>query len=428
VNDALAAAERRFATANPKSQLRHAQATAVLPGGHSRQTLFYAPFPLTIARGRGARITDLDGHEYLNLVGDYAAGLFGQDCEPIRRVVLDTLQSGLSLSGPNTHEVELAELISSRIPSMQQVRFCNSGSEACLYAAQVARHATQRSALLVFNGCYHGGFMIYGANDPPLSVPFPVVKATYNDVSGTRELLRACGAELAAVFVEPMMSAGGCIPAAPQFLAMLREETRRCGALLVFDEVMSSRLAPGGVQGLRGITPDLTTLGKFWGGGFAFGAFGGARRWMQHLDMRSGGVLSQGGTFNNQVVTMAAGLVGARDVYTPAECARLNGLGDSLRGQLNDLGQSLGMQFQATGIGGVLAIHWREELITEPSQVEPATAPRRRLFHLEMLEQGFYSAQRGLITLSLPMREHDVASFVRATRAYLTRHAAILAG
>ena len=422
----MAIAERRFTAANPQSQSRHERARAVLPGGHSRQTLYYAPFPLTIARGNGARITDLDGHEYLNLVGDYAAGVFGSSCESIQRAVLDTLRSGMSLSGPNTHEVELAELISRRIPSMEQLRFCNSGSEACLFAAQLARHATQRSTLLVFNGCYHGGFMIYGAKDSPLSVPFPVVKARYNDVQGTRAVLRSKGSGLAAVMVEPMMGSGGCIPATPEFLATVREETERCGALLVFDEVMTSRLAPGGVQGLRGIKPDLTTLGKFWGGGFSFGAFGGSHALMQHLDLSTGGILSQGGTFNNNVMTMTAGLVGARDVYTPEACRRLNALGDSLREQLNDLGNSLGLGFQATGMGGVLNTHWHGMPITDPAQVEAADAPRRRLFHLELLERGFYVAQRGMINLSLPLQESDVAGFVDATRDYLIRHAEIL--
>jgi glutamate-1-semialdehyde 2,1-aminomutase len=422
----LAAAERRFTAANPLSQARHERARAVLPGGHSRQTLYFVPFPLTIARGAGARITDLDGHEYLNLVGDYAAGLYGQHCEPIRSAVLETLRSGLSLSGPNTHEVELAELISERIPSMEQVRFCNSGSEACLFAAQLARHATQRPALLVFNGCYHGGFMSYGANDPPLSVPLPRVMATYNDVQGTRALLRGRGSELAAVMVEPMMGSAGCIPGSPEFLAMLREETQKIGALLVFDEVMTSRLAPGGVQGLRRIDPDLTTLGKFWGGGFTFGAFGGRRALMQHLDLQMGGKLSQGGTFNNNVMTMTAGLVGARDVYTPAVCSALNARGDTLRAALNDLGKSLGVAFQASGIGAVLTTHWHDTPVTDPTQVEAATSPRRRLFHLELMERGYYIAQRGMINLSLPMQESDLAGFLQATREHLSRHADIL--
>jgi glutamate-1-semialdehyde 2,1-aminomutase len=426
LDDALTLAERRFAAANPSSLLRHERARAVLPGGHSRQTLYYSPFPLTIARGNGARVTDLDGHEYLNFVGDFAAGLLGSQCEPIQRAVLETMRLGFSLSGPNTHEVEFAELISRRIPSMEQMRFCNSGSEACLFAAQVARHATGRSTLLVFNGCYHGGFMVYGAKNSPLSVPFPVVKATYNDVPGTLTALNAHGADLAAVMVEPMMGSAGCIPATAEFLAMLREETQRIGALLVFDEVMTSRLAPGGVQGLRHLEPDLTTLGKFWGGGFAFGAFGGSRTLMRHLDLRAGGALSQGGTFNNNVMTMTAGLVGARDVYTPDACRRLNALGDTLREQLNELGQSLGVGFQATGIGGIMTTHWHHSRITDPAQVEAADSPRRRLYHLELMERGFYIARRGMINLSLPMLESDIARLVQATREYLMRHAGIL--
>lgn len=423
---AIHRAEQAYTAANPLSRARHERAANVLPGGHSRQTLFYSPFPLTIAGGQDARIKDLDGHDYLNMVGDYAAGVYGHTCAPIQEAVRQAMRAGISLSGLNTKEMELAELISGRIPSMQQLRFCNSGSEACLFASQVARHATQRPKLLVFNGCYHGGFMIYGPVDPPLSVPFPVIKATYNDTPGTRAVLRANGTDIAAVMVEPMLGSGGAIPASTEFLAMLREETRRLGSVLIFDEVMTSRLAPGGLQGLRGIAPDLTTLGKFWGGGFAFGAFGGSRELMHHLDTTRGGVLSQGGTFNNNVVAMSAGLVGARDVYTREACIKLNSLGDGLRRQLNALGRPLGLGFQATGIGGVLNIHWNALPITEPSRVEPAAAPVRRLFQLEMIERGYFVAQRGIVNLSLPMQDSDLQGFVDEVRRYLTRNADIL--
>ena len=423
---AVAAAEARFATANPRSRARHEQACAVLSGGHSRQTLFFAPFPLTMQGGHGARVTDLDQHEYLNLVGDFAAGVFGSTCEPIQKVVGDTLRAGISLSGLNKPESELAQLISTRIASMQQMRFCNSGTEACLYAVQIARHATGRGKLLVFNGCYHGGFMIYADKDPPLSIPFPLVKATYNDVEGTRGLIRANASELAAVIVEPVMGSGGAIPGTREFLQMLRDETRRAGVVLIFDEVMSSRLSPGGVQGLLGIQPDLTTLGKFWGGGFAFGAFGGSPDLMRHMDLRSGGLLSQGGTFNNNVVTMAAGLVGARDVYTPEACRSLNARGDWLRDQLNALGAKTAIAFQATGVGGVLNTHWTVGPITHPGQVVPISAPVRRLFQLEMIENGYFVAQRGMINLSLPVEQADLAGFVKATGEFLARHSALL--
>lgn len=426
LGEALAQAEGRFAAANPHSKARHERACNTLPAGHSRQTLYYPPFPLTIVSGRGARNTDLDGHEYLNLVGDYAAGVFGHTCEPIQQAVIAAMQSGVSLSGLNLRELELAELIAHRIPSIEQVRFCNSGSEACLFASLLARHITQRRKLMVFNGCYHGGFMIYGSTDPALSVPFSLVKATFNNIEGTRATLRSNATDIAAVIVEPMLGSGGAIPAGAEFLTMLREETLKQGVMLIFDEVMTSRLGPGGMQGLLGIRPDLTTLGKFWGGGFAFGAFGGARELMEHFDTRSGGTLSQAGTFNNNVVTMAAGVVGARDVYTPEACRRLNALGDSLREQLNALGRALGAGFQVTGFGGVMNTHWTDRAITEPSAVDPASAPVRRLFQLEMIERGYFVAQRGMINLSMPIQESDLVGFVQAAREYLIRYAPLL--
>jgi glutamate-1-semialdehyde 2,1-aminomutase len=147
---------------------------------------------------------------------------------------------------------------------------------------------------------------------------------------------------------------------------------------------------------------------------------------MRHLDMTKGGVLSQGGTFNNNVVAMTAGLVGARDVYTPEACIKLNSLGDSLRLQLNALGRSVGLSFHATGLGGVLNTHWNDLRLTEPSPVEPPTAPVRRLFQLEMIVRGYYVAQRGMINLSLPMTEGDIKAFVGEVRQYLTRNADML--
>jgi glutamate-1-semialdehyde 2,1-aminomutase len=422
IDAALQSAEQRFIAANPLSAARYERACRVFPGGHTRQTLYYAPFPLTIVRGAGARVIDLDGHDYLNTIGDYAAGVYGHTCEPIQRAVQEALQSGISLSGVNNSEVELAELISSRIPSMQLVRFCNSGSEACLFSVLTAQHVTKRRKILVFTGCYHGGFMVYGTVDPPLSVPFEIVKATYNDIEGTRAMVHAAGDSLAAVIVEPLMGAGGCIPGTRDFLAMLREETAKHGVILIFDEVGSSRLGTGGLQGILGITPDMTTLGKFWGGGFNFGAFGGSREIMRHFDLRSGGALSQGGTFNNNVVAMTAGLTGARDVYTPEACNKLNRLGDGLREAINALGASKGVALQATGSGAMMNTHWHRGLITHPGHIESPSHPLRRLFHLDMMLRGFYVSQRGMITLALPYTEKDIAAFLEAIGNYVAKY------
>ncbi len=426
LDEALAQTQDRYTRANPRSRAWHDRAVQALPGGHSRQTLYFAPFPLVFTSGHDAHISDLDGHEYLNLVGDYAAGLYGASCEPLRRATLDALQKGISLSGLNTPELELAELICRRIPSIELIRFCNSGSEACLFAAQLARHATGRQKLLVFEGCYHGGFLLFGKSPAPLTVPIPAVIGTYNDVDGTRALLRESASDLAAVMVEPMMGAGGAIPATADFLRMLREETERHGIVLLFDEVMTSRLAPGALQSRFSIRPDLTTLGKFWGGGFSFGAFGGAKHLMRHLNLEDGGTLSQGGTFNNNVFSMTAGLAGARDVYTPTVSFRLNTLGDELRERLNRLGRETAVAFQATGIGGVLNTHWTHTAIRTPADVLPINAPVRRLYHLEMLLNGYWIASRGMITLSLPLTRSDLDGFVAATGSFLQKYRQVL--
>ncbi len=428
LTQAVRTAEELFSAANPLSRARHERARRVLPAGHSRQTLHYPPFPVTIVRGKNARVTDLDGHEYLNLVGEYSAGVLGHTCEPVQRAVREALDNGVFLSGVNTKEVEYAEYISRRIPSIQNLRFCNSGSEACLFSVLIARHATNRTKILVFKGCYHGGFLIYGDIDPPLSVPFEVVKVPYNDIDATRAALEANAGSIAAVIVEPMMGSAGAIPGTNEFLKMLRTETERIGALLIFDEVLTSRLAPGGLQGVHGITPDITTLGKFWGGGFAFGAFGGSREVMRHLDLPGGGKLSQAGTFNNNIVTLSAGLVAARDVYTPEACIELNARGDRLRKALADLGAHFSVPLQTTGIGGVFNLHWHNRLIRKASDVEPSDSPRRRLFHLEMMLQGYYVAQRGTINMSMPVTQDDESGFVDAVRGYLSRHRQLLFG
>ena len=238
--------------------------------------------------------------------------------------------------------------------------------------------------------------------------------------------LRTHAAALAAVFVEPLIGGGGCIPGTPEFLAMLREETRALGILLVFDEVMTSRLGPGGMQGRIGVIPDLTTLGKFWGGGFAFGAFGGAEPLMRHFDVAGGGTLAHGGTFNNNIMTMTAGLVGARDVYTADVCIALNGLGDWLRDALNELGRTTKVALQATGLGGVLSTHWGSQPIASPQDIEASGSPLRRLFQLEMLLRGFYVTQRGMITLALPVTQSHLHEFLVAVANYLHAYRKLL--
>jgi glutamate-1-semialdehyde 2,1-aminomutase len=302
LDTALAEARATYTAARPRSAAAHERARAVLPGGNTRSVLYYSPFPTAMARGEGCTLEDIDGHRYLDLCGEYTAGLFGHSEPRILAALREALSRGLNLAAVGENEARLAELLCARFPSLEMVRFTNSGTEANLLAVALARTHTGRPGLLAMHGGYHGGLLTFAGGGAPTNVPFPVTLATYNDIAAARELIAAQAATLAAVIVEPMIGNGGCIPADPAFLRMLREETTRHGILLTFDEVMTSRHGAGGLQARIGVTPDLTTLGKYIGGGMSFGAFGGRGDVMARLDATRPGALSHSGTFNNNVL------------------------------------------------------------------------------------------------------------------------------
>jgi glutamate-1-semialdehyde 2,1-aminomutase len=412
IDEALVDTEKRYASANPKSLARHLAASKHLPGGNTRSNMYFSPFPVTITRGEGARLHDLDGHVYTDLLGEYTAGIFGHSHPRIRAAIVEALDGGLNLGGPNRWEAELGRAMCERFASLEKVRFCNSGTEANLYAVTTARACTGRTHVLVFDGAYHGGLLSFvSANS--MQAPFPFVIAQYNDLEGCAALIARHRDELAAVLIEPMIGSGGAISADRAFLAMLREESKRHGFVLIFDEVMTSRLAPGGLQSKLGITPDMTSFGKYLGGGMSFGAFGGADWIMSRFDPSASGSLVHSGTYNNNTLTMAAGVAGLRDVYTPEACADLNSRGDRLRERTNATFQRRGVAMQMLGQGSLNVIHMHGRPLQRPTDV--VNDPKKQaLFHLEMLERGFYLSRRGLSALCLPLTDKDVDGFVEA--------------
>ncbi|HEY8289397.1 MAG TPA: aminotransferase class III-fold pyridoxal phosphate-dependent enzyme, partial [Acetobacteraceae bacterium] len=350
IDAALAEAKEAYVTHNPKSLARYVEATAVMPGGNTRTVLHYAPFPLAMARAEGCRLWDMDGAEYVDFLGEYTAGIYGHSHPVIRAAVDRALSGGINFGASNMTEARFARAVCDRF-GLERVRFTNSGTEANLLAISLARIFTGRPKVLVFDGGYHGAVFGFAGGGSPINAPFDYVLAPYNDIAGTQALIARHAAELAVVILEPMMGGGGCIPAEPAFLAMLRAETSAAGALLILDEVMTSRLSPGGLQQTRGVQPDLTTLGKYVGGGMSFGAFGGRADIMDLFDPRRPNALPHAGTFNNNVLTMAAGLAGLTEVYTPDAANVLNARGDALRNRLNALCQAQGVPVQFTGIG-----------------------------------------------------------------------------
>jgi glutamate-1-semialdehyde 2,1-aminomutase len=428
LDTALAEAREAYVARNPASLARHRDAVSVMPGGNTRTVLFYDPFPAVMVRGEGCRLWDLDGHSYIDFLGEYTAGLYGHSEPVIRAAIEQALGAGLNLGAHGLAEASFARAICERFPSIERVRFTNSGTEANLMALATAAAHTRRRGVLAFRGAYHGGVLTFAAGVSPINVPYDFVLAPYNDIQATLALIERHAEELAAIIVEPMMGSGGCIPARPDFLQALRKEATRVGAVLILDEVMTSRLAPAGLQSVVGIRADLTTLGKYAGGGMSFGAFGGREELMELYDPRRPGALPHAGTFNNNVLTMAAGLAGLTRVYTPSACEALNARGERLRARLNDLAKAEGAPMQVTGIGSMMTVHFTARPIASPADAAAGDPRLKELFFFDMLEHGIWLARRGMINLSLPMGDSECDSLVDAVQEFLTCRRSVLAG
>lgn len=419
VGAALAEAEQAYTRKNPVSKECNAAAAGAMPGGNTRTSLHFSPFPLTFVSGDGQFLTDADGHVYTDFLGEYSAGIYGHSHPAIMSAARAALDAGIAFGGPNQHEAEFASLLTQRFPSVDLLRFVNSGTEASLMAIGTARAVTGRSHVLVFSGGYHGGVLSFrGAS--PVNVPLPVVIGRFNDVEGTRSLVEKHGADLAAIIVEPMLGGAGAIPATAEFLHSLEAAAREVGALFILDEVMTSRLAPGGLQEVHGLRPDLTTFGKYLGAGFTFGAFGGSRSLMERYDPTRPGGLSHPGTFNNNTLTMAAGAAGLREVWTPEVAIAHNLTGDRLRERMNAVFAESGVAMQATGLGSIIGVHFQTTQISSVEDVVPAE-DKRALLHLEMIMRGYYFARRGYLALSIALQPSDHEGFLSALQDVVVR-------
>ncbi|KAM0745651.1 PLP-dependent transferase [Meredithblackwellia eburnea MCA 4105] len=411
----LKAAQDGYAARNPKSFAQFHTATKSLPGGGTRSSIFVDPFPLFVSKGKGSKLVDLDGHEYVDLVSDFTSGIYGKSDPLIKRTIVDALEDGIQLGAHTKAESNFASLIQKRFPSMELVRFANSGTEANLLAISTAIRFTGRRKVVVFEGGYHGSLLSHfqknetaGAaqSNAALSVPYDFHVARYNDISELKLVFSEFSSEIAAVIVEPMLGAGGCIPGNPDFLHSIRKLCTESGTVLIFDEVQTARLSVGGRQKLLDLNPDITTLGKFFGGGFAFGCFGGRKDIMSLFDSRVEGAVSHGGTFNNSILTLKCGAVALEHLLTPQRLQLLNEKGDELRNNLNRLFSETSSPFEITGLGSINQLHCT--MLGEQSR------KGLDLLFFKLLEKGFWIAQRGLLALSFENNSEQLDEFVRA--------------
>lgn len=425
VDQAVHDARRLYASRRPRTEALHERASRVLPGGNTRTVLYHQPFPLRVRRAWDAVVQDVDGHDYVDLLGDYSAGLYGH-CHPVvAQAMSAAIRQGLSRGAHTEQEVLLGEAVCARFDSIQRVRFTNSGTEANLMAVSAARVFTGRDRVLVFRGGYHGGLLTFSAGPSPVNAPYDVLVAPYNDVETTCRMLHQHADTVACVLVEPMLGSAGCIPGDPAFLQALRQATQETGALLIFDEVMTSRIGQGGLQQRLGVAPDLTTLGKYLGGGASFGAFGGRADVMALFDPTHPDSLPHAGTFNNNAVSMAAGYAGLTEVYTSEVAERHTARGDRLRHELTEIIAEAKVPLRVTGVGSLMALHPTGARVRRPEDLQNSDSRLRELLFLDLLEEGYYIAPRGYVALSLALTEDQMNGFVGALGRSLAARASI---
>jgi glutamate-1-semialdehyde 2,1-aminomutase len=423
---ALDDARVRYIANNSQSLAADKEAERYLPGGNTRTVLHYDPFPLTMVNGEGAELTDLDGHTYIDCVGEFSAGIFGHSNQKIKSAIHQALDSGIVMGAPSVNERELAGILCERFPSLERLRFCNSGTEANIMALSVARVVTGREKILAFNGAYHGGVINFPIGGSPLNIPFDIVLSDYNNIEGTKQLISQYGNELAAIIVEPILGAGGNIPGSSSFLKMLQREAKKIGALLIFDEVKTGRIGESGIQGMLDIDPDMTTLGKIIGGGMPTGAFGGKAEIMDRFDPKKKGSWKHAGTFNNNACSMAAGSVAMGEIFTQSKAKEFLATSEAFRVSLNAMFQEKEVPMYCNGLGSIFAVHFTKSPINKVSDISARGRALGPLLHMEMLLEGVLICNRGDLFLSLPMNEVHFNKIRLALETFIERHKSLI--
>ena len=408
-----------------------------MPGGTTRTTTYFDPYPLYITRGEGCRIWDADGIERIDVLGNYTAMILGHAHPKVVEAIRKQAALGTGFAAANPVEVQLAELLCERVPSLEAVRFCNSGTEATMFAMRLARAFTGRPKIARIEGGYHGTHDYAevsthpdvdraGPPDAPIaqadSIGTPswaleqTVVLPFNNPDAAEAIIRREAGGLAAVILEPIIGAGGVIAATPAYLERLRSVTAELSILLIFDEVISLRVAPGGAQELYGVMPDLTTLGKIIGGGLPVAAFGGRAHVMELLDPRRKPNLAQGGTYNGNPLGMAAGLAAMTEL-TPDVYEDLNRKGARVCEQLTEVLATHGVRAQVNGVGSLFAIHFTDQPVVDYRTKASSDQKVTHEFFLGLVNHGVLMAPRAMGSLSTPMEEADLERFIDAVDA-----------
>lgn len=419
----------RYRARTPGSRARHAEALRYLPGGETRGATRMSPYPTYMTAGEGAWLRDVDGNRYLDLLNNFTSLVHGHAPPGIVEQAADQLMRGTALGTVASPQVSLARQIVERVPGINMLRFTNSGTEATMMMMRAARAYSGRDLIVKIDGGYHGSHdfveisvsaEVEAGQEPkarlesrgvPSAVLQSALVAPFNDLDAMEALLEEHHERVAGIIIEPMPNAGGMIPPAPGYLTGLRALADRYGVLLLFDEIVTLRLAPGGFQQIAGVLPDLTALGKIIGGGFPVGAFGGRREIMAQYDpAQAEQALFHSGTFNGNSMTMVAGEEALRRLDAAA-ITRINGLGERLAAGINELFAALGIRAQCLGFGSLQQIQWTDAPVVNLGDARRAAQDTGELYALlqaELLNRGVYSSNRGMFSVTTPLQESEL--------------------
>lgn len=414
-----------------KSKALYERAKSVLPAGVSYAIRHFEPYPFYTARAKGSKLFDVDGNEYVDFWLGHTALILGHSPPAVVEAVKEQLENGTHYGTSHELEIKLAEQIVKIVPSAEMVRFTNSGTEANMYATRLARAYTGKSKIAKFEGGWHGGYdALHISVKYPFNIPESAGLTTgalqdtivlpFNNIERVRETLK--NKEVASITIEPVLGAGGGIPAEKEFLKGLRELCNEKGILLIFDEVITGfRLAPGGGQQYYGVTPDITVFGKILGGGFPIGAFCGRREIMERIDTlayRRPHYSFHGGTFAANPISMTAGLATLKILEDGQLINKLNDAGGKIRENLKEIFESNDVEVQVAGAGSLFNTHFTKEEVKDARAASKADKKRQLDYHLSLIANGVFFLPTHAGALSTAHSETDIEKLLLETENY----------
>ena len=443
ISEPLRIEKSKYVAANAGSRSKHEEAKRFLPGGDTRNSIYWNPFPIYVSQANGCCITDIDGNVRVDFINNMTTLILGHRHPTVIAALAEQLEHGISYPAPTPLVVEWGELMCERVPSLDKIRFVNSGTEATLNAIRAARAYSGKTLLAKCEGAYHGNHdavqisvtpdvVSAGNADAPNAVlttrgmspksTEEIVIMPYNDLQAAERIIREHAADLAAVIVEPINGQCGMVPAEPQFLEGLRQITSDLGILLIFDEVIAFRASRGGAQEHYGVSPDLTCFGKVIGGGLPVGAFGGREDIMAMWDPSgdSGPRVSHAGTFNGNPMTAAAGVATLKEL-TSEVYDDLTAKGECLRSRLRDVISDLEAPMGITGATSLFAIQCTPETVRDYRSYATNDDSLLEMVFFGMMNEGYLLSNRCAGNVSAAHTYEEIDSFVAAFERVVKR-------